>query len=101
MSSNYLNYQNGKSLVNIRMFNRCHQDIFDTYPDRLTAMTNQLPSITLDQSIDGEYLISATCRSTGAIVAAAMGYWIEDVTLRIDMQLIELNYEIYTTEDLN
>jgi hypothetical protein len=64
-------------------------------------MTTQLPAITLDQSIDDEYVITATCRETGAIVAAAMGYWIEDVTLRIDMQLIELNYEIYATEDLN
>jgi hypothetical protein len=83
------------------MFNRLHQDIFDTYPNRLTAMTNQLPAITLDQSIDDEFTITATCRSTGAIVAAAMGYWIEDVTLRIDLQLIGMGYEIYAPEDLN
>lgn len=46
-------------------------------------------------------LYPSACRETGAIVAAAMGYWIEDVTLRVDMQLIQLGYQIYAAEDLN
>lgn len=62
---------------------------------------SQLPAITLDQSIDDEFVITATCRSTGAIIAAAMGYWIDDVTLRVDMQLIQMGYQIYADEDLD
>jgi hypothetical protein len=57
-----------------------------------------LPAITFDQSIDDEYIITATHRVTGDIIAVAMGYWVEDVTIRIDMQLIELGYQIYTEE---
>jgi hypothetical protein len=60
-----------------------------------------LPAITFDQSIDDEYVITATHRVTGAILAVAMGYWVDDVTTRIDLQLLELGYQIYAAEDLN
>ncbi len=57
-----------------------------------------LPAITLDYSADNEYLLTATERSTGQILAAAMSYDCAEATLRIDMQLIELGIEIYAPE---
>lgn len=60
-----------------------------------------LPAITLDYSADNEYTLTATDRVTGKILAAAMSYDCEAATLRIDMQLIELGYQIYTDDDLN
>lgn len=60
-----------------------------------------LPAITLDYSADYEYTLIATDRVTGEILAAAMSYDCEVVTLRIDMQLIELGIQIYTDDDLN
>jgi hypothetical protein len=60
-----------------------------------------LPAITFDQSIDDEYVITATHRVTGAILAVAMGYWVDDVTTRIDLQLLELGYSLYDENEGN
>lgn len=59
-----------------------------------------LPAIELNCSTDNEFLITATDRATGRILAAAMSYDCNQAVLRIDLQLVELGYQIYT-EDLN
>lgn len=64
-------------------------------------MTTALPAITLDYSADDEYLLTATDRNTGEIIAAAMSYDCEVATVRIDLQLIEMGYDVYQPEDLN
>ena len=60
-----------------------------------------LPAIELNCSTDNEFLITATDRTTGKILAAAMSYDCVEATMRIDLQLIEIGYNIYEPEDLN
>jgi hypothetical protein len=67
--------------------------------ERLTAMSHQLPAITLDQSVDGEYVITASHRVTGVILAVAIGYNCEDVSTKVDMQLIEMGIQIYASSE--
>ena len=57
-----------------------------------------LPAISLNCCTDGEYIITAHDRATGKILAAATSYECDTVVIRIDMQLIELGYEIYEQE---
>lgn len=73
-------------------------------PDRqmLTAMsTKSLPAISLNCYADGEYVMTAQCRTTGEIMAASSSYDCEVATLRIDMQLIELGFDVYEPENLD
>ena len=56
------------------------------------------PAIELNCSTDNEYLITATDRATGKVLAAAMSYDCDAAVLRIDLQLIELGYSIYQPE---
>jgi hypothetical protein len=63
--------------------------------------TTTLPAITLDYSADGEYTLTAVDRNTKKIVAAAMSYECEVATLRIDLQLVELGFDVYAPEDFN
>ena len=60
-----------------------------------------LPAIELNCSTDNEFLITATDRASGTILAAAMSYDCNQAVMRIDLQLIELGYQIYQPEDLN
>ena len=60
-----------------------------------------LPAIELNCSSDNEFLITATDRASGEILAAAMSYDCDQAVLRIDLQLIELGYNVYQSEDLN
>lgn len=60
-----------------------------------------LPAIELNCSTDNEFLITATDRASGKILAAAMSYDCNQAVTRIDLQLIELGYNLYTPEDLN
>lgn len=59
------------------------------------------PQITLDYSIDYEYMFTATDRVTGEILAAAISYDCGVANTRIDLQLIELGYDVYATEGLD
>lgn len=59
-----------------------------------------LPAITLDYAPDGEFTLTAIERSTGKILAAAMSCDSAVATLRIDLQLIELGYDIYQADDI-
>lgn len=69
------------------------------YPNRLTAMSpSNMPAISLNVMTDGEYIIVAVDRQTKAILAASSSYDCTEATLRIDLQLIDLGFEIYAPE---
>jgi hypothetical protein len=59
---------------------------------------SNLPAISLNVYADGEYVITAQDRTSGAILAAASSYDCETATLRIDLQLIELGIDLYRSE---
>lgn len=54
-----------------------------------------LPAISRNCYNDGEYVITAQDRATGAIIAAASSYDCGTAMLRIDLQLIELGFNLY------
>lgn len=60
-----------------------------------------LPAIELSVMTDNEFVIVAIDRLTRKILAAACNYDCHIATLSIDLQLLELGYNIYTTEDYN
>lgn len=61
-------------------------------------MTTQELAIELNCSPDYEYIITATSRITGKIMATATNYNCDVAVLRVDIQLIEAGYELYTPE---
>lgn len=62
-------------------------------------MSHQIPAITFDCSVDGEYIIIASNRLTGAIVAAASGYNCNEVSNKVDMQLLDAGIQIYISSE--
>jgi len=59
------------------------------------------PAIELSVMTDNEYVIIAIDRITRKILAAACNYDCNVATLSIDLQLVELGYDIYAAEDYN
>lgn len=50
---------------------------------------------------DYEYLITAIDRASGKILAVASNYDCDKATLSVNLQLIELGFSIYNTDDAN
>jgi hypothetical protein len=57
-----------------------------------------LPAVSIDCSIDCEYTFTAIDRANGQILAAAMSYDYESAQTKIDLQLIELGYDVYQAD---